>query len=248
MSPILDHESPAPLYQQLADILRRDIAEDRLPAGVAFPSERKLMARDQVTRTTARSAIGTLKQEGMVVSERGAGSFVRDPKADRRRVDTRQAGVVGPAAPKKAKADGSQPERACRLQGILKRSERRMTVTPWIAELLHVGGGTEVLAQETTGLDAEGAPSLCWAWLHSSVEEQLGLAVTDVAGRWLPDVLAIKGMPGLEGEDLVEATMPTPGMKQALSLPDGVPVLQLYRVMKEKGRGWPSSRRSRRPT
>ena len=231
--PTLDRESPVPLYQQLAAVLRRDIEEGRLPAEVAFPSERKLMARYHVTRTTVRSAIGVLKQEGMVVAEHGAGSFVRDPKADRRRVDARQVGVVGPAAPQKGKADGSQPERALRLQSILESSERRMKVTPWIADPLQVEVGTEVLVQETTGLDAEGAPSLCWARLHPRVEEQLGPA--DLAGGWLPDVLAIKGMPGLEGEDLVEAAMPTPGMKQALSLPDGVPVLQLYRVMKEKG-------------
>jgi len=235
VSPVLDHESPAPLYQQLADILRRDIAEGRLPAGVAFPSERKLMSRYQVTRTTVRSAIGALKQEGMVVSEHGAGSFVRDPKADRRRVDARRVGAVRPAAPEKAKTDGSHPERAFRLQLIIESSERRMKVTPWIAELLQVEIGTEVLVQETTGLYADGVPSLCWAWLHPSVEHQLGLAVTDLTGRWLPDVLALKGIPGLEGEDLVEATMPTPDMKQILALPDGVPVLQLYRVMKEKG-------------
>ncbi|HUY09671.1 MAG TPA: GntR family transcriptional regulator, partial [Candidatus Dormibacteraeota bacterium] len=82
MRPKLDRESPLPLYQQLADLLRADIEEGRLPAGVAFPSERKLMSRYQVTRTTVRSAIGVLKQEGMVVAEHGAGSFVRDPKAD----------------------------------------------------------------------------------------------------------------------------------------------------------------------
>ena len=64
---------------------------------------------------------------------------------------------------------------------------------------------------------------------------KLGLAEADLAGRWLPDVLASKGMSGTEGEDLVEAAMPTPGMKQVLALPDGVPALQLYRVMKEKG-------------
>ena len=183
MNPALDHESPAPLYQQLADILRKDIAEARLPAGVAFPSERKLMARYQVTRTTVRSAIGILKQEGMVVSEHGAGSFVRDPKADRRRVDARRVGVVRPAAPEKAKTDGSQPEREFRLQAIIESSERRTKVTPWIAELLQVEIGTEVLVQETTGLYADGVPSLCWAWLHPSVERQLGLAVADLAGH-----------------------------------------------------------------
>ncbi|EQD68276.1 Bacterial regulatory protein GntR, HTH domain protein [mine drainage metagenome] len=160
---------------------------------MAFPSERKLMARYQVTRTTVRSAIGALKQEGMVVSEHGAGSFVRDPKADRRRVDARQVGVVRPDAPGEAEPRRAAGERAFRLQAILESSERRMKVTPWIGELLQVEIGTEVLVQETTGLDAGGAPSLCWAWLHPKVEEQLGLAEADLAGRWLPTCWQARG-------------------------------------------------------
>ncbi|MHB8331228.1 MAG: hypothetical protein ACYDEA_03425 [Candidatus Dormibacteria bacterium] len=40
MRPTLERDSPVPLYQQLADHLRQDIAEGRLPTGVAFPSER----------------------------------------------------------------------------------------------------------------------------------------------------------------------------------------------------------------
>ena len=61
----------------------------------------------------------------------------------------------------------------------------------------------------------------------------MGLTQEDLDGYWLPDVLAIKGVPAAEGEDVVEASMPTPNIKQVLSIPDGVPVLQLYRVMKQ---------------
>jgi len=63
----LERDSSVPLYQQLADHLLQDIAEGRLPTGVAFPWERQLMGRYQVTRTTVRSTIGLLTQEGMVV-------------------------------------------------------------------------------------------------------------------------------------------------------------------------------------
>ena len=230
--PTLDRESPVPLYQQLADVLRRDIDEGRLPAGVAFPSERKLMARYQVTRTTVRSAIGVLKQEGMVVAEHGAGSFVRDPKADRQRVDATKVGMMRPAAPRQEPEAGA-PARSFRLSAILESAERRMKTTPWISELLQVEDGTEVLVQEATGLDSQGAPSLCRAWLHPRVEKEMGLTEEDLDGYWLPDVLAIKGVPAAEGEDVVEASMPTPNIKQVLSIPDGVPVLQLYRVMKQ---------------
>gem|GEM_PF-4854181 len=41
--PVLDYERPAPLYQPLADVLLRDTADGRLPAGLAFPSEGELV-------------------------------------------------------------------------------------------------------------------------------------------------------------------------------------------------------------
>ena len=231
----MDRESPVPLYQQLAEVLRRDIEEGRLPAGVAFPSERKLMARYRVTRTTVRSAIGVLKQEGMVVAEHGAGSFVRDPKADRHRVDATRVGMMRPAPPREDPEDEA-PARSFRLSAILESAERRMKTTSWISELLEVEGGTEVLVQEAVGLDSQGALSLCRAWLHPRVGKEMGLSEEDLDGYWLPDVLAIKGVPTAEGEDLVEAGMPTPNIKRVLSIPDGVPVLQLYRVMKQEDR------------
>ena len=108
-----------------------------------------------------------------------------------------------------------------------------MKTTPWISALLQVEDGTEVLVQEAKGLDSQGAPSLCRAWLHPRVEKEKGLTQEDLDGYWLPDVLAIKGVPAAEGEDVVEASMPTPNIKQVLAIPDGVPVLQLYRVMKQ---------------
>ncbi len=43
MLPVLDYERPAPLYQPLADVLLRDTADGRLPAGLAFPSEGELV-------------------------------------------------------------------------------------------------------------------------------------------------------------------------------------------------------------
>jgi len=229
----LDRESPVPLYQQLAEVLRRDIEEGRLPAGVAFPSERKLMARYQVTRTTVRGAIGVLKQEGMVVSEHGAGSFVRDPKAERRRVDATRVGMMRPAPPPQEPQDGV-PTRSFRISAILESAERRMKTTPWISELLQVEAGSEVLVQEAMGLDSQGALGLSRAWLHPRVEKEMGLSAEDLDGYWLPDVLAIKGVPAAEGEDVVEAAMPTPNIKRALAISDGVPVLQLYRVMKQE--------------
>ena len=114
---------------------------------MAFPSQRKLVARYRVTRTTVRSAIGVVKQEGMVVAEHGAGSFVRDPNADRHRVDATRVGMMHPAPPRQDPEDRA-PAHCFRLSAILESAERRMKTTPWISELLEVEGGTEVPVQE----------------------------------------------------------------------------------------------------
>ena len=38
----------------------------------------------------------------------------------------------------------------------------------------------------------------------------------------------------MAGEAVVEAIAPAPDLKRALAVPDGVPVIQLYRVMKQE--------------
>jgi DNA-binding transcriptional regulator YhcF (GntR family) len=128
---VLDRGSSEPLYQQLATALRQEIEEGRLPPGVAFPSERKVMARYHVTRATVRSALGVLKREGRVESEHGSGSFVRDPKAERRRVEAR---AVATARPRVGLAEepASEPstERAFKVQGLIGDSNRRIPVIP----------------------------------------------------------------------------------------------------------------------
>ncbi len=232
---VLDRDSSEPLYQQLAAALRLEIEEGRLPPGVAFPSERKLMARYHVTRATVRSALGVLKQEGRVESEHGSGSFVRDPKAERRRVEARAVGTARPrVAPAGDPASEPSTERAFKIQGLVGDLTRRIPVTPWVADLLQVAPGTVVLVQEGSGIDLTGAPILARAWLHPEAEERAQIREEELSGFWLPDLLKLKGLPGEDGEDVVEASMPTPHLKALLALPDGVPVLQLYRVMREQ--------------
>ena len=89
--------------------------------------------------------------------------------------------------------------------------------------------GTVVLVQEGTGIDVTGAPILARVWLHPVAEEKAGTREEELSGSWLPDLLKFRGLPGDKGEDVVEASTPTPHLKALLALPDGVPVLQLAR-------------------
>jgi GntR family transcriptional regulator len=78
----IDHEGELPLYEQLAGILRRQIASGELVPGRPVPAEPVLMERYGVSRGTAAKAVRLLRDEGLVRLRFGRGTFVV-PEAER---------------------------------------------------------------------------------------------------------------------------------------------------------------------
>ncbi len=75
-SPLIERSSAVPLYQQLFEILRQDIASGRLKADQRVATEFELMKRFGVSRTTVRQTIARLCKEGLIAVRRGKGTFV----------------------------------------------------------------------------------------------------------------------------------------------------------------------------
>jgi len=73
----VDHLDETPLHVQLAAILRRAIKSGEYGPRDVLPSESQLMQEHGVARGTVRQAIETLRNEGLVVTIRGRGTFVR---------------------------------------------------------------------------------------------------------------------------------------------------------------------------
>jgi GntR family transcriptional regulator len=73
----LDVSTGVPLHKQVEDDLRRRIATEWRP-GERIPAEEQLCAVYGVSRITMRQALGRLVQSGLLVRERGRGTFVRD--------------------------------------------------------------------------------------------------------------------------------------------------------------------------
>jgi len=75
MSQAIERNSPVPLYEQIKQILVREIAE--LPAGApAVPlTERELVQRFRVSRGSVRRALQELTDEGYIYRERAKGTF-----------------------------------------------------------------------------------------------------------------------------------------------------------------------------
>ena len=72
----IDLDAPEPLYEQLAAVIRRRIQEGtyarRLPSGPALADEFDL------SMPTVQRALAVLKDEGLIVSVKGRGTFVKD--------------------------------------------------------------------------------------------------------------------------------------------------------------------------
>jgi GntR family transcriptional regulator len=73
---IIDKASSTPYYDQLAEILRRQIGEKQVE-GEPFqlPSENELAEQHGLSRATVRHALDKLEREGWIYRQKGVGSF-----------------------------------------------------------------------------------------------------------------------------------------------------------------------------
>jgi GntR family transcriptional regulator len=73
----IDPPDRRPTYQRIADDLRSEIDSGAFRPGDKVPSERELARRYGTAHMTARQALGLLKDEGLITTQQGLGSFVR---------------------------------------------------------------------------------------------------------------------------------------------------------------------------
>lgn len=74
---MVDPWAPEPLYQQLAALLRSKIKDGTYAPGAKLPSESTLQQEHGLARDTVRQALDMLRNENLIVTFTGRGSFVR---------------------------------------------------------------------------------------------------------------------------------------------------------------------------
>jgi DNA-binding transcriptional regulator YhcF (GntR family) len=79
---VIDAASFEPVYRQLARILRAQIQAGSLRPGQPVGSEASLSQRFGVGRDAVRDALAVLRSEGLVITTRGIGTFVRGAVED----------------------------------------------------------------------------------------------------------------------------------------------------------------------
>ena len=72
----LETKLATPLYKQLKERIEEQIANNVFPKSERIPSENELMQLFHVSRITVRKAIAELVSDGVLVKERGKGTYV----------------------------------------------------------------------------------------------------------------------------------------------------------------------------
>jgi molybdate-binding protein/DNA-binding transcriptional regulator YhcF (GntR family) len=70
------HTAPLPLYAQIAEQLKSDIAAGRLSPGQRLPTVRQMAGELNINPGTVARAYGELERDGIVQAKRGGGTFV----------------------------------------------------------------------------------------------------------------------------------------------------------------------------
>ena len=75
----LDRDSSTPLYRQIHDYLKEQIASGALPTGTRLPPTRELAQGLGLNRLTVTTAYDELEAAGLIYSHVGRGTFVAPP-------------------------------------------------------------------------------------------------------------------------------------------------------------------------
>jgi len=141
-----------PLYQQIAGDYRAKILDGVLAPGEKLPSETELMAEYDVSRVVARRAIDVLRNEGLIVSHSGKGSFVKEVRRIVRDSSTRYSRHKA-ASTSPFKSDATKSGQ----QGGWEHSSSRTAASVAVARRLDVAPDAPVM-QTTYRFFAEGEP------------------------------------------------------------------------------------------
>lgn len=223
-----------PGYRQVADDLRRRIAAGLIPPGALLPSESTLMQQHGVARGTVRDAVAQLRAEGLVITERGRGTYVR-PVLPVRRLGSdryrRQIAQLAGAAPPESPFTADQGVGWSALE--LDRVFAEVPADDELAVLFGVEPGTTLLERRflfrTHGVPQQMSVSIL------PLDLVAGTPVADPDREpWPGGTIAQMHTLGLTVtgiREVVRARMPSTQEATALHISAGVPVVVITRQM-----------------
>lgn len=223
----LDHRSDRPLALQLADVLRAEIQTGQRRPGSQLPTESEFQADYGVSRTTIRSALSTLAGEGLVLTRKGFGSYVRDRPPLRRVSSThRHASHRASGKPEfdtEAVAQGQIPSRRMLKVG-------RGAVPADVAEWLGMKPGEDAVIRQRLQL-LDGVPAvISTSYYPLWVGGDTRLEQADALPEGPDNLIEGLGHVFARGIEVLRGRMPTPEEARVLELDPGVPVVRMLHI------------------
>lgn len=152
-TPATHAASSAPAkYQQVADAIRVQIESGVLPPGAPLPTEAELMTAHGVSQPTVRSAVRILREQGLVTTYHGRGSFVRHPASDRPAHTLNRSITTDPNGPNGTYRDALVDESV----DVEEPSRYRTNATPALALALGVAEHTPLFVYDRLMTSASG--------------------------------------------------------------------------------------------
>lgn len=224
-----------PILHQIADYYRGQIRSGKLKAGEQMPSTNEIARVWGVAAGTVRAAIALLRQEALVVSRHGHGTFVRGT-SQRIRWDAKKSSEI-----EKARAlieDDEERGRVGAAELSLdmsitdlepKMRYRRVKPPAFAAELLGIDP-TERVLEKTWETRSGGT-------LHQHSVTWIPIALLEAEPRLLDEAeepwpgggmhqFRVVGIEVDRMETVVTASMPTPAEQANWRLDDGIPLLR----------------------
>jgi GntR family transcriptional regulator len=223
----LDPSSDRPLFQQLADQIRSEIRSGKRVGGSQLPTESEFQEQYGVSRTTVRSALRLLETEGLLVTRKGYGSYVRERPPLRRVASNRRHAAHRlsgkPIFDTEIEAQDQKPSRRMLDVGI---GEAPPDVAAWLGikaeEPIVFRRRLQLVNDEPIVLSTSYFP----LWLAKGTRLQQRSALPEG-----PDTAIEKlGHRFARVVEVVSARMPTPDEVRILRLAPGTPVVRLLHI------------------
>lgn len=211
---MVDKTRAVPIYSQIKEMVREKIEAGEWPPGALIPSERHFCDQFGISRMTVRQALGDLASEGLVVREKGKGTFVARPRLRQRL--TRLTGFS-----EDMQARGKRPgARVLRVETVPAK--------PPVSRALGILPQEPVVVVERLRLADDEPVALEVCHLHCDQMERLLSAPLEGSLYGLLETLC--AVHPRRAEQEIEASVPTPAEQDLLRLERGAPVLRNRRT------------------
>ena len=215
-------ERRQPRHEEVADVLRGRIESGELSAGQKLPSEKNLLEEYDISLTTLRKVLDTLRGEGLIVSRQGAGITVREFRPVRRPSIQRLSSEVWLTG--KSIWDGDLNDRPWRVEVTV--DEFRPP-----AKVAKAFGVNEPMLRRSRQFFIDDKPvQLATSYLLLGDVAGTRITEKDTGPGGVYARLAELGLEPVRFREEVRARMPRPAETEQLSMAPGTPVIEILRL------------------